>query len=94
MSRYGLVQYSSSSDCIGPLGHSVHDLFTMFSAIEGPDDKDSNCIDFAGINESFKRDREKVPVSGFFHGPLSGVRVGILEEFLVDEETDRSRAVQ
>jgi aspartyl-tRNA(Asn)/glutamyl-tRNA(Gln) amidotransferase subunit A len=41
VSRYGLVAYGSSFDCIGIFGKSVEDIALVLEVIAGPDDVDS-----------------------------------------------------
>ncbi|GAA4402797.1 Asp-tRNA(Asn)/Glu-tRNA(Gln) amidotransferase subunit GatA [Nibrella viscosa] len=41
ISRYGLVAYASSFDCIGPITHTVDDAALLLEIMAGPDDFDS-----------------------------------------------------
>lgn len=44
VSRYGLVAYGSSLDCIGPITRTVYDNALVFSSIAGYDPKDSSSL--------------------------------------------------
>lgn len=41
VSRYGLMAYASSLDCIGPLANSVEDAAIVLGAMAGHDESDS-----------------------------------------------------
>lgn len=44
VSRYGLVAFASSLDCIGPITHNVVDSAIIMEAIAGPDPMDSTTL--------------------------------------------------
>lgn len=44
ISRYGLIAYASSFDCIGILGHKVADVAAVYNIVAGPDGKDSTAM--------------------------------------------------
>ncbi len=44
VSRYGVIAMASSLDCVGPLGHTVEDVETVFNVIKGKDGHDSTVI--------------------------------------------------
>lgn len=41
ISRWGLIAYASSFDCIGPIASTVHDVALLLEVMAGPDDYDS-----------------------------------------------------
>jgi len=43
ISRYGLVAYASSLDCVAPLARSVRDLELALEIMAGPDARDATC---------------------------------------------------
>jgi aspartyl-tRNA(Asn)/glutamyl-tRNA(Gln) amidotransferase subunit A len=45
VSRYGLVAFASSLDCVGPLGRTVADCAALLQEIAGPDPRDATCLD-------------------------------------------------
>ncbi len=70
VSRYGLVAYASSFDCIGPLTHSVEDAATLLHAIAGQDASDATSA--------------PVPVPDYTEaltGSVEGVRIGLPKEY-------------
>jgi aspartyl-tRNA(Asn)/glutamyl-tRNA(Gln) amidotransferase subunit A len=53
ISRYGLVAYASSFDCIGIISKSVEDAAVLLEVIAGPDDNDST-VSFKPVPEYSK----------------------------------------
>ena len=78
VSRYGLIAFASSFDCIGPLTHSVSDAAVLLETLAGFDKND---------NTSSSR-----TVPGYQHvvdKPDANIRIGIPEEYFgggLDEE--------
>lgn len=79
VSRYGLVAYASSFDCIGPFGRTVEDVAHAMNVISGPDPHDQTAahVDVPDYVEELNND------SG------EKLKVGIAEEYFgegLDEE--------
>lgn len=78
VSRYGLVAYASSFDCIGPFSHNVEDAARILDVIAGFDDKD---------NTSAQIEKDDY-VEATLH-PKKNIKIGVPEEFFgegLDEE--------
>ncbi|HUF39296.1 MAG TPA: Asp-tRNA(Asn)/Glu-tRNA(Gln) amidotransferase subunit GatA [Anaerolineales bacterium] len=73
VSRYGLVAYGSSLDCIGPLARSAEDASLIFSAIAGHDSLDATSTGRPVPG----------PVSAG-DGDLAGLRIGVPEEYFIE----------
>ena len=70
ISRYGLVAFASSLDCIAPLGNSPKDIALLLSQIAGRDEQDSTSA--------------PVPVPDYLselNNPVRGMRLGVPKEF-------------
>ncbi|HEV2782151.1 MAG TPA: Asp-tRNA(Asn)/Glu-tRNA(Gln) amidotransferase subunit GatA [Actinophytocola sp.] len=74
VSRYGLVAFSSSLDQAGPCARTVLDAALLHEVIAGHDPLDSTSID-APVPPVVAAAREGAS------GDLSGVRIGVVEEF-------------
>ena len=73
VSRYGLVAYASSFDCIGPVGHSVGDVADILQVIAGEDPNDSTSA--------------AVPVDRYrdaMTGSVEGLRIGLPKEYYAE----------
>ena len=70
ISRYGMIAFASSLDQGGPMALTAEDLALTLSAMAGFDPRDSTSADVEA--EDFTR---------LFAAPLSGIRVGLPQEF-------------
>ena len=51
ISRFGLMAYASSTDCVGPLAKSIEDIRIVLNIMSGKDPKDQTSINSNEINE-------------------------------------------
>jgi aspartyl-tRNA(Asn)/glutamyl-tRNA(Gln) amidotransferase subunit A len=51
ISRFGLMAYASSTDCVGPLAKSIEDIRIVLNVMSGKDPKDQTSIASSEINE-------------------------------------------
>jgi len=51
VSRYGLMAYASSTDCVGPLAKSIEDIRIVLNVMSGKDPKDQTSIASTEISE-------------------------------------------
>jgi aspartyl-tRNA(Asn)/glutamyl-tRNA(Gln) amidotransferase subunit A len=73
VSRYGLVAFASSFDCIGPLAHSVEDTARILEVIAGFDEKD---------NTSSQTETGNYVEAALT--PNKNIKIGVPEEFFGD----------
>ena len=81
VSRYGLVAYASSLDCIGPITNSVEDAATLLNTIAGAD-----------ANDSTSADVEVPDYTQALEGGVDGLRIGLPAEYFtegLDPEIER-----
>ncbi|MEX2573194.1 MAG: amidase family protein [Balneolaceae bacterium] len=81
VSRYGLVAYASSFDCIGPVTSSVRDAADLLSVISGhdPHDNTSSTVTVPDFSESLEDD--------------TVLKVGVPEEYFGEGLSDEVRAI-
>jgi aspartyl-tRNA(Asn)/glutamyl-tRNA(Gln) amidotransferase subunit A len=51
ISRFGLMAYASSTDCVGPLAKSIEDIRIVLNVMSGKDPKDQTSITSTAISE-------------------------------------------
>lgn len=79
VSRYGLMAYTSSSDCVGPFAETVKDIATTLNVMSGKDGKDQTTISSTEIDlDSFSKN---IPV---------GTTVGVYKSFIEHPSLDAS----
>lgn len=81
VSRYGLVAYGSSLDCVGPIGKTVHDVALLLSIIAGADSLDATSSHLpvpAGL-PGLAGGSGSAPASQ----PLAGLRIGLPDEYFI-----------
>lgn len=72
VSRYGLVAYGSSLDCIGPLAKTAEDAALLFSVMAGHDALDATTVDLPVPECRLNKDVD-----------LVGLRLGVPEEYFI-----------
>ena len=73
VSRFGLIAFASSLDCIGAMGNSVKDVAIMTDVISGYDEKDATSAN--RVKEAYF---ENLTPS------VKGMRIGVCKEFLAE----------
>lgn len=71
VSRYGVIPLAETLDHIGPMTRSVSDAAAVFQAIAGPD-----------VNDSTSLNNEVPNILSRLDGNISGLRIGVDENFL------------
>jgi aspartyl-tRNA(Asn)/glutamyl-tRNA(Gln) amidotransferase subunit A len=65
ISRYGLMAYASSTDCVGPIAKSIEDIRIVLNVMSGKDPKDQTSIVSSAISEEAIAD-STVKTIGYF----------------------------
>jgi len=73
VSRYGLIAYGSSLDCVGVLGHTAEDVEFIFRLMAGFDPRDTTSLD-RPVDEPGCADAPQV----------KGLRVGVPKEYFIE----------
>lgn len=78
ISRYGLMAYSSSTDCVGPITRTLEDIRILLNIMSGKDRFDQTSIKSSHISKEIYK--EKIPGTGF--------KVGYYKSFLENKNLD------
>ena len=82
VSRFGLVSYASSFDCIGPFAHSVEDVAAVLAAMAGADPNDATSAPV-----------EVPDYAAALGRGVQGLRIGLPKEYFAEGLDDGVRAV-
>lgn len=67
ISRYGIMAYASSTDCVGPLASSIEDIRIVLNEMSGKDIKDLTTFESTAIDEAvFDESKSKNLVVGYY----------------------------
>ena len=84
VSRYGLIAFGSSLDCVGVFGRSAEDVAAIFEIMAGCDPLDATSA------------KESVSPIGFDKTDLRGLRIGVPQEYFIEgmqaEVQEKTRA--
>jgi len=66
ISRYGLMAYASSTDCVGPLAKSIEDVRIVLNVMSGKDAKDQTSYASEEITEDIVANTNNIKTIGYF----------------------------
>ena len=66
ISRYGLMAYASSTDCVGPIAKSIEDIRIVLNVMSGKDPKDQTTYASAEIAQDAISDAKDIKTVGYF----------------------------
>ncbi len=75
VSRYGLIAYGSSLDCVGVLGKNIQDVAAIYQVIAGHDPRDATSV------ASPHSPPAVIPHAHSLEEPLRGLRIGVPQEY-------------
>jgi len=78
VSRYGLMAYASSTDCVGPISKSLEDIRILLNIMSGRDPHDQTTAESSPVSEDIFK--EKFPGDGF--------KIGYYKSFIENNDLD------
>ncbi|MEX1384217.1 amidase family protein [Lutibacter sp.] len=96
ISRYGLMAYASSTDCVGPLAKSVEDIRIILNAMSGKDAKDQTSINSKEIDKKAISDGKSVKTIGYFKNFIENdaIDAEVKADFLASIEKIKTSGIE
>lgn len=95
ISRYGLMAYASSTDCVGPLAKSIEDIRIVLNVMSGKDPKDQTSITSNEISEDAIA-TSSVKTIGYFKNFIESdaINAQIKSDFLASIEKIKAKGIE
>lgn len=95
ISRYGLMAYASSTDCVGPLAKSIEDIRIVLNVMSGKDPKDQTSIVSSEISEEAIA-TSTVKTIGYFKNFIESdaIDAQIKSDFLASIEKLKAKGIE
>tara|TARA_R110002096_G_scaffold164901_3_gene333096 strand:- start:1904 stop:3304 length:1401 start_codon:yes stop_codon:yes gene_type:complete len=96
ISRYGLMAYASSTDCVGPLAKSVEDIRIVLNIMSGKDVKDQTTYTSAEIHEGSILKSNSIKTIGYFKNFIEtdAIDAQIKSDFLASIEKIKAKGIK
>jgi aspartyl-tRNA(Asn)/glutamyl-tRNA(Gln) amidotransferase subunit A len=96
ISRYGLMAYASSTDCVGPLAKSIEDIRIVLNVMSGKDVKDQTTTFSEEISEDGIATPEGIRTIGYFKNFIESeaIDADVKTDFLAMVEKIKSKGIQ
>lgn len=96
VSRYGLLAYASSTDCVGPIARSIEDIRIVLNTISGIDVKDQTTYKSDIISKENISTATEIKTVGYFKNFIQNDAIDseIKTDFLVAIEKIRSKGIE
>lgn len=94
ISRFGLMAYASSTDCVGPLAKSIEDIRIVLNVMSGKDPKDQTSIASNEISEAAVA-TSGVKTVGYFKNFIESDAIGaqVKADFLASIERIKAKGI-
>lgn len=95
ISRYGLMAYASSTDCVGPLAKSIEDIRIVLNVMSGKDPKDQTSVASSEITEEALAN-SSVKTIGYFKNFIDSEAIDaqIKADFLAAIEKIKAKGIE
>ncbi len=96
ISRYGLMAYASSTDCVGPIAKSVEDIRIVLNVMSGKDIKDQTTYASSEISEENILNTNTIKTVGYFKNFIESdaINTQIKSDFLAAIEKIKAKCIE
>jgi len=96
ISRFGLMAYASSTDCVGPIAKSIEDIRIVLNVMSGKDGKDQTTYASAEIPQDGILTSEDIKTVGYFKNFIEtdAIDSQIKSDFLAAIEKIKAKGIQ
>jgi aspartyl-tRNA(Asn)/glutamyl-tRNA(Gln) amidotransferase subunit A len=96
ISRFGLMAYASSTDCVGPIAKSIEDIRIVLNVMSGKDIKDQTTYKSSIISEKNILNSNEIETVGYFKNFLENdaIDAQVKSDFLASLEKIKAKGIQ
>ena len=96
ISRFGLMAYASSTDCVGPIATSIEDIRIVLNVMSGKDIKDQTTYQSSTILKENILNSDEIKTVGYFKNFIENdaIEAQIKSDFLASIEKIKAKGIQ
>ncbi|PQJ69452.1 amidase family protein [Polaribacter butkevichii] len=96
ISRYGLMAYASSTDCVGPIAKSIEDIRIVLNVMSGKDIKDQTTYQSEAISEATILNADEIKTVGYFKNFIENdaIDAKVKADFLATIEKIKAKGIE
>ena len=96
ISRFGLMAYASSTDCVGPIAKSTEDIRIVLNAMSGKDVKDQTTYQSTEISKESILNADEIKTVGYFKNFIESDAISseIKNDFLASIEKIKAKGIE
>ena len=96
ISRFGLMAYASSTDCVGPIAKSIEDIRIVLNVMSGKDIKDQTTYQSEIISQENILKSDEIKTIGYFKNFIENdaIDVQVKSDFLASIEKIKAKGIE
>ena len=96
ISRFGLMAYASSTDCVGPIAKSIEDIRIVLNVMSGKDVKDQTTFHSESISKESTLKTDGIKTAGYFKNFLDSdaIDAQVKADFLASIEKIKAKGIE